>query len=166
MKFLSLFSGIEACSVAWKPLGWECVGFSEVEPFPCPLLAHHYPTVLNLGDITKITEQQIADLGDFDVLVFGSPCSNLSSAGNRKGLAGDQSVLFFDALRIFDYARKHNNCRFALWENVPGAFSSNKGADFAAVVREMAGLQNVPIPPTVGATRALRWARMDCLNGD
>lgn len=64
MKFLSLFSGIEACSVAWKPLGWECVGFSEIEPFPCSLLAHHYPTVPNLGDITKITEQQIADLGN------------------------------------------------------------------------------------------------------
>lgn len=74
MKFLSLFSGIEACSVAWKPLGWECVGFSEIEPFPCSLLAHYYPTVPNLGDITKITEQQIADLGGFDVLVFGSPC--------------------------------------------------------------------------------------------
>ena len=74
MKFLSLFSGIEACSVAWKPLGWECVGFSEIEPFPCSVLQHHYPSVPNLGDITKITEQQIADLGEFDVLVFGSPC--------------------------------------------------------------------------------------------
>lgn len=169
MKFLSLFSGIEACSVAWKPLGWECVGFSEIEPFPCSLLAHHYPTVPNLGDITKITEQQIADLDDFDVLVFGSPCTNLSSAGNRKGLAGDQSVLFFDALRIFDYARKHNNCRFALWENVPGAFSSNKGADFAAVVREMAGLQNVPIPShgwgnsgvALGENGLLEWRVLD-----
>lgn len=74
MRFLSLFSGIEACSVAWKPLGWECVGFSEIEPYPCSLLAHHYPNVPNLGDITKITEQQIADLGDFDLVVFGSPC--------------------------------------------------------------------------------------------
>ena len=74
MKFLSLFSGIEACSVAWKPLGWECVGFSEIEPFPCSVLQHHYPNIPNLGDVTKITEQQIADLGEFDVLVFGSPC--------------------------------------------------------------------------------------------
>lgn len=148
MKYLSLFSGIEACTVAWKPLGWKCVGFSEIEPFPCSLLAHHYPTVPNLGDITQITEQQIAELGDFDVLVFGSPCQDLSAAGTRKGFQdGTRSNLFYEALRIFDYARKHNNCRFALWENVPGAFSSNKGADFAAVVREMAGLQGVPIPP-------------------
>lgn len=167
MKYLSLFSGIEACTVAWKPLGWKCVGFSEIEPFPCSLLAHHYPTVPNLGDITQITEQQIAELGDFDVLVFGSPCQDLSAAGTRKGFQdGTRSNLFYEALRIFDYARKHNNCRFALWENVPGAFSSNKGADFAAVVREMAGLQGVPIPPTSGETRALRWARMDCLNGE
>lgn len=169
MKFLSLFSGIEACSVAWKPLGWECVGFSEIEPYPCSLLAHHYPDVPNLGDITQITEQQIADLGNFDLMVFGSCCQNFSMAGNRKGLDGDQSVLFFDALRIFDYARKHNNCRFALWENVPGAFSSNKGADFAAVVREMAGLQDVPMPPygwgnsgvALGENGLLEWRVLD-----
>lgn len=170
MKFLSLFSGIEAASVAWKPLGWECVGFSEIEPFPCSLLAHHYPTVPNLGDITKITEQQIADLGDFDVLVFGSPCQDLSTAGTRKGFQdGTRSNLFYEALRIFDYAQKHNNCRFALWENVPGAFSSNKGADFAAVVREMAGLQDVPTPKNgwgnsgvaVGENGLLEWRVLD-----
>lgn len=170
MKFLSLFSGIEAASVAWKPLGWECVGFSEIEPFPCSLLAHHYPDVPNLGDITKITEQQIADLGDFDVLVFGSPCQDLSVAGTRKGLQdGTRSNLFYEALRIFDYARKHNTCRFVLWENVPGAFSSNKGADFAAVVREMAGLQDVPVPPhgwgnsgvALGENGLLEWRVLD-----
>lgn len=170
MKFLSLFSGIEACSVAWKQLGWECVGFSEIEPFPCSLLAYHYPTVPNLGDITKITEQQIANLGNFDVLVFGSPCQDLSTAGTRKGLQdGTRSNLFYEALRIFDYAQKHNNCRFALWENVPGAFSSNKGADFAAVVREMAGLQDVSTPKNgwgnsgvaVGENGLLEWRVLD-----
>lgn len=170
MKYLSLFSGIEAVSVAWKPLGWECVGFSEIEPYPCSLLAHHYPNVPNLGDITKITEQQIANLGNFDVLVFGSPCQDLSAAGTRKGFQdGTHSNLFYEALRIFDYARKHNNCRFALWENVPGAFSSNKGADFAAVVREMAGLKNVPIPTNgwgnsgvaLGENGLLEWRVLD-----
>ena len=170
MKFLSLFSGIEACSVAWKPLGWECVGFSEIEPYPCSLLAHHYPGVPNLGDVTKITEQQIADLGDFDVLVFGSPCQDLSAVGTRKGFQdGTRSNLFYEALRIFDYARKHNNCRFALWENVPGAFSSNKGADFAAVVREMAGLEDVETPThgwgntgaALGTQGLLEWRVLD-----
>ena len=170
MKFLSLFSGIEACSVAWKPLGWECVGFSEIEPYPCSLLAHHYHDVPNLGDITKITEQQIANLGEFDVLVFGSPCQDLSAAGTRKGFqAGTRSNLFYEALRIFDYARKHNNCRFALWENVPGAFSSNKGADFTAVVREMAGLQDITTPKNgwgntgaaLGENGLLEWRVLD-----
>ena len=170
MKFLSLFSGIEACSVAWKPLGWECVGFSEIEPYPCSLLAHHYHDVPNLGDITKITEQQIADLGDFDLVVFGSPCQDLSAAGTRKGFQdGTRSNLFYEALRIFDYARKHNNCRFALWENVPGAFSSNKGADFTAVVREMAGLEDVETPEhgwgntgaALGTQGLLEWRVLD-----
>lgn len=170
MKFLSLFSGIEACSVAWLPLGWTCVGFSEIEPYPCTLLEHYYPNVPNLGDVTQITEQQIARLGDFDALVFGSPCQDLSVAGARKGFrVGTRSSLFYEALRIFDYARKHNNCRFALWENVPGAFSSNKGADFAAVVREMAGLQDVPVPRygwgssgvAVGENGLLEWRVLD-----
>ncbi|MDI4498756.1 DNA cytosine methyltransferase [Moraxella nonliquefaciens] len=83
MRYLSLFSGIEACSIAWQSLGWECVGFSEIEPFPCALLAHHYPDTPNLGDVTKITEQQIKDLEHIDLVVFGSPCQNLSVAGNR-----------------------------------------------------------------------------------
>lgn len=170
MKFLSLFSGIEACSVAWKSLGWECVGFSEIEPFPCTVLQHHYPSVPNLGDVTKITEQQIADLGEFDVLVFGSPCQDLSVAGTRMGFQdGTRSNLFYEALRIFDYARKHNNCRFALWENVPGAFSSNKGADFTAVVREMAGLQDITTPTNgwgntgvaLGENGLLEWRVLD-----
>ena len=162
MKFLTLFSGIEACSVAWKPLGWECVGFSEIEPFPCSLLAHHYPNVPNLGDITKITEKQIADLGDFDVLVFGFPCQEISTAGTR-------SNLFSEALRIFDYARQHNNCRFAMFENVPAIFSVSKGEVFAAVVREMAGQQNTPIPKygwgssgvAVGENGLLEWRVLD-----
>lgn len=104
MKFLSLFSGIEACSVAWKPLGWECVGFSEIEPFPCSLLAQHYPTVPNLGDITKITEQQIADLGDFDVLVFGSPCFPKGTM-----VATDTGYKSIEQVRVGDNVLTHTN---------------------------------------------------------
>ena len=104
MKFLSLFSGIEACSVAWKPLGWECVGFSEIEPYPCSLLAHHYPGVPNLGDVTKITEQQIADLGDFDVLVFGSPCFPKGTM-----VATDTGYKSIEQVRVGDNVLTHTN---------------------------------------------------------
>ncbi|WP_019518728.1 DNA cytosine methyltransferase [Faucicola boevrei] len=146
MRFLSLFSGIEACSVAWKKLGWQCVGFSEIEPFPCALLDYHYPDIPNLGDVTKITEEQIKALGQIDLVVFGSPCTDLSVAGKRQGLKGQASGLFYDAIRIIEWARKHNGCRFALWENVPGAFSSNKGADFAVVVRLLSGGRDIDTP--------------------
>lgn len=146
VKFLSLFSGIEAASVAWEPLGWKCVGFSEIEPFPCAVLAHHYPDVPNLGDVTKITEEDIKNLGQIDLVVFGSPCQNLSVAGNRKGLQGESSGLFYAAIRIIEYARKHCGARFALWENVPGAFSSNKGDDFREVVRELSANRDINTP--------------------
>lgn len=146
MKYLSLFSGIEACTVAWKPLGWECSAVAEIEPFPCAVLAHHYPNVPNLGDVTKITEQQIKELGQIDLVVFGSPCQNLSVAGNRKGLQGESSGLFYEAIRLISYARQHNGCRFALWENVPGSFSSNKGDDFREVVRELSANRDINTP--------------------
>lgn len=146
MKYLSLFSGIEACTVAWKPLGWECVAVAEIEPFPCAVLAHHYPNVPNLGDVTKITEEDIKNLGQIDLVVFGSPCQNLSVAGNRKGLQGESSGLFYEAIRLISYARQHNGCRFALWENVPGSFSSNKGDDFREVVRELSANRDINTP--------------------
>ena len=73
MRYLSLFSGIEAASVAWLPLGWECVGVSEIEKFPCDLLKHHYPDVPNLGSVTEITEAQIKALGNIDIVVGGFP---------------------------------------------------------------------------------------------
>lgn len=166
MRVLSLFSGIDAVSAAWKPLGWEIVAFSEIEPFPCKVLAHHYPDVPNLGDITKITESDIQALGHIDLVVFGSPCQDLSIAGIRKGLDGNRSGLFFTAIQIVRWSK----ARFALWENVPGAFSSNKGNDFAAVVREMGGSRVSPTVPSAGwgtegvalGEKALvEWATLD-----
>ena len=139
MRYLSLFSGIEAASVAWEPLGWQPVAFSEIESFPCAVLAQHWPHVPNLGDVTKIEMRDIKKLGPIDIVIFGSPCQDLSVAGKRKGLAGERSGLFGSAMRIVRWARKHNGLRFALWENVPGAFSTNSGRDFSAVVREMSG---------------------------
>ena len=169
MRYLSLFSGIEACSVAWAPLGWECVAVAEIEPWPSRVLAHHYPDVPNLGDVTKVTEEQIAMLGRIDVVVFGSPCQDLSVAGKRKGLDGARSGLFFTAMQIVGWARQWCDCRFALWENVPGAFSSNKGRDFAAVVDAMAGLEGTGVPPkgwgtegcALGSEAMVEWSTLD-----
>lgn len=146
MRYLSLFSGIEACSVAWKHLNWECVGFSEIEPFPCAVLKYHYPDIPNLGDVTKITEDMIKSLGNIDLIVFGSPCQDLSIAGQRTGFDGQKSSLFFDAIRIIEYAKKHCNLRFALWENVYGSFTSNEGKDFTKVVEQMVGLRGITQP--------------------
>lgn len=168
MRYLSLFSGIEAATVAWEPLGWECVGVAEVEPFPSALLGHYYP-VPNLGDVTKITEIDIAGLGHIDLIVFGSPCQDLSVAGKRAGLEGARSGLFHTAISIIKWARRHCGLRFALWENVPGAFSSNKGRDFASVVGKLAGCGFVPVPPKgwgnegaiVGRKGMVEWSTLD-----
>jgi len=170
MRYLSLFSGIEAATVAWHPLGWECAAVSEIEPFPCAVLKHHYPDVPNLGDVTKITEADVKALGHIDIVVFGSPCQDLSVAGHRKGFVNadgtvTRSGLFFTAFNIF----KWSGARFALWENVPGAYSSNKGRDFASVVEFMAGLDSVEVPPrgwategvAVGDNGLVEWACLD-----
>lgn len=146
MRYLSLFSGIEAASVAWKPLGWECVGVAEIEKFPCAVLKHHYPDVPNLGDVTKITAKQIKALGKIDLVVGGFPCQDVSQAGKRKGLRNadgtvTRSGLFFDAMRLVRAA----DPRWLVIENVPGLFSSNRGRDFAAVVGEILGI-TVDVP--------------------
>lgn len=170
LRYLSLFSGIEAATVAWRPLGWECVAVAEIEPFSCAVLTHHYPNVPNLGDVTKITEADIAALGEIDVVVFGSPCQDLSVAGHRKGLIDangnvTRSGLFFTAVNIARWSK----ARYWLWENVPGAFSSNAGRDFAAVVGFMAGLDEVPVPIkrwgyegcALGSNGLLEWGVLD-----
>lgn len=141
-RFLSLFSGIEAASVAFAPLGWQCVGVAEIESFPCKLLKHYYPDVPNLGDVTKITREQIEALGHIDLVCGGFPCQDLSVAGKRAGLRNNdgtatRSGLFFDAMRIVGWAR----ARWLKIENVPGLYSSNRGRDFAAVVGAMAGCE-------------------------
>lgn len=170
MRYLSLFSGIEAATVAWQPLGWEPAAFAEIEPFPCALLAHHYPDVPNLGDVTKVTEADIFALGSIDIVIFGSPCQDLSVAGKRKGLAGERSGLFHTAIDIIGWARTHGGCRWALWENVPGAFSSNAGRDFAVVVGELAGLDPDDLCPpkgwgtegaAVGSEGMVEWSVLD-----
>ncbi|KRG39128.1 hypothetical protein ARC78_15025 [Stenotrophomonas pictorum JCM 9942] len=141
IRYLSLFSGMEAAHLAWALLGWECVGVAEIDPAPCALLAHRLPHVPNLGSVTEITDEQIAALGHIDVVIGGSPCQDLSVAGNRAGLAGARSGLFHEQLRIFNAARTFCGARWLVWENVPGAFSSNRGRDFAVVAGALAGCE-------------------------
>lgn len=124
MNYLSVCSGIEAASVAWHPLGWNCVGVSEIEPFPSAVLAHHYPSVPNFGDMTKFKEWKIN--GTVDLLVGGTPCQSFSVAGLRQGLKDPRGNLMLTFLAIAE----HFKPKWILWENVPGVLSSNSGKDF------------------------------------
>lgn len=130
MRYATVCSGIEAPSVAWEPLGWEPVWFSEIEKFPSAVLAHHYPHVPNLGDMTKIHENEKyqSSRGAIDVFCGGTPCQSFSVAGLRKGLADPRGNLALHFLRIVDEIRP----RWVVWENVPGVLSSSGGRDFGA----------------------------------
>ena len=123
MKYLSVCSGIEAATCAWHPLGWEPFAFSEIEKFPSQVLVHHYPTVPNLGDMTKFEEWPDATI---DLLVGGTPCQSFSVAGLRKGLADPRGNLMLTYGAI---ARRYSP-KWLAWENVPGVLSSNGGRDF------------------------------------
>lgn len=132
-RFGSVCSGIEAASCAWHPLGWRTAFVSEIEPFPCAVLAHHYPSVPNLGDMTNFKEWPDAAI---DLLVGGTPCQSFSVAGLRKGLADPRGNLMLTYLAIAErYAP-----RWLVWENVPGVLSSNGGRDFGTFLGGLAEL--------------------------
>jgi DNA (cytosine-5)-methyltransferase 1 len=126
MKYGSVCSGIEAASVAWHNLGWEPQWFSEIEQFPSEVLKHRFPAVPNLGDMTTINQNPIADERPIDLLVGGTPCQSFSVAGLRKGLADPRGNLMLTFLSIADKLRP----KWIVWENVPGVLSSNGGKDF------------------------------------
>ena len=126
MKYGSVCSGIEAASVAWHDLGWEPQWFSEIEQFPSEVLKHRFPAVPNLGDMTTINQNPIADERPIDLLVGGTPCQSFSVAGLRKGLADPRGNLMLTFLSIADKFRP----KWVVWENVPGVLSSNGGKDF------------------------------------
>lgn len=121
MRYLSVCSGIESATAAWHTLGWQPVAFSEIEPFPCALLAHHYPEVPNWGDMTKFKEWSHADI---DVLVGGTPCQSFSVAGLRKGLDDPRGNLMLTYLAIAGRYRP----KWVVWENVPGVLSDKTNA--------------------------------------
>ena len=130
MRYLSLFSGIEAASVAWEPLGWEPAAFAEIDEFPSAVLAERYPEVTNVGDVTKMNWKKYR--GKVDLVVGGSPCQSFSIAGKREGLQGE-SGLMFEYIRAVREVRP----RWFLWENVPGALSSENGEAFRQLLSEM-----------------------------
>lgn len=130
MRYISLFSGIEAATVAWEPLEWEPLCFAELDPFPCAVLEHRYPDVPNVGDVTKVNWKKFK--GKCDVVVGGSPCQSFSVAGKREGLSGE-SGLMFEYVRAVREVRP----RWFLWENVPGALSSEGGEAFRQLLSEM-----------------------------
>jgi len=122
MKYLSICIGIEAASTAWHSLGWEPLAFSEIEPFPCAVLAHHWPHVPNLGDMTKYENWPTTIRPD--VIVGGTPCQAFSVAGLRKGLADPRGNLTLTFLAIVSRYRP----KWVVWENVPGVLSDGTGA--------------------------------------
>ena len=137
MKLGSLFDGSGTCPLAASAVGIIPAWASEIEPFPKAVTQSRFPKMVHLGDITKMNGAEIEPV---DVITFGSPCQNLSIAGNGKGLAGQESSLFFEAIRVIQEMRCATNGRFpqiVIWENVPGAFSSTQGEDFRTVIETL-----------------------------
>ena len=168
IRYGSVCSGVEAATLAWQPLGWQPVFFSEIEPFPCAVLHARYDatrpinaldpeaaatekekklyrawnkqnatlpengTIPNEGDFTKIGKKYH---GKFDLLVGGTPCQDLSVAGKRAGFGGKRSSLALDFIRL----AYESGCKWIVWENVPGVFSSRGGGDFAAFLSLLSG---------------------------
>ena len=138
MRYGSVCSGIEAATVAWHPLGWTPAFFSEIEPFPSAVLAHHYPEVPNHGDFTKLIDaaHPVHREPPIDLLVGGTPCQAFSVAGLRQGLADPRGGLTLEFLRLAQSLRP----RWVVWENVPGVLSQDGGRAFGAF---LAGLEDL-----------------------
>lgn len=133
MRYVSIFSGVEAATLAWEPLGWEPVAFAEVDRFPSAVLAERWPDVPNLGDVTEVDwVEKVGGPGSVDLVVGGSPCQSFSVAGRRDGLDG-ASGLMWEWVRCV----RELLPRWVVWENVPGALSSGHGEDFGCLLRSL-----------------------------
>ena len=175
MIYGSVCSGIEAASVAWEPLGWAPAWLSEIEPFPSAVLAHHWPHVTNLGDMTKIATAVLkGDVAAPDILVGGTPCQAFSVAGAREGLADERGQL---TISYGELADAIDDTRIAagkqpsiiVWENVPGVLSSKDNA-FGAFLGLLSGEERELVPPggkwtnagyVSGPKRAIAWRVLD-----
>ncbi|VAF25292.1 Dam family site-specific DNA-(adenine-N6)-methyltransferase [Enterobacter hormaechei] len=164
MRYGSVCSGIEAASKAWEPLGWKPAWFSEIEPFPSAVLAHHWPEVTNLGDMTKIADAvRAGDVEAPDVLVGGTPCQAFSIAGLREGLSDDRGQLtlsYVELANAIDAKRRERGEPEAIivWENVPGVLSS-KGNAFGCFLAGLAG-ESSELQPAGG-----KWTHAGCVSG-
>ena len=160
----SLFDGSGGFPLGGLLAGITPLWASEIEPFPIRVTTKRLPSVKHLGDINSIRGDEIEPV---DIITFGSPCTDMSVAGKRAGLGGQQSCLFYQAIRIVEEMRCATDGkypRFIVWENVPGAFSSNKGEDFKAVLEAVCSVkgEGVPVPgPPKG-----KWANAGNIVGD
>lgn len=161
MKYISVCSGIEAATQAWAPLGWEAVCFSEIEPFPCAVLAHHYPDVPNVGDMMTFDWKQYS--GKADVVIGGTPCQSFSIAGLRGGLDDDRGNLTLKFVEVCNDVRPD----FIVWENVPGVLSDKTNA-FGCLLAGLVGSDTPLVSPlergrwtdsgmVAGPTRTAAW---------
>lgn len=164
MKLMSLFDGSGGFPLAGALSGIIPVLASEVEPYPIAVTRSRFPEMTHLGDVSKINGAEIEPV---DVITFGSPCQDLSVAGKRAGLEGERSGLFMEAIRIVKEMRGATDGKyptFILWENVPGAFSSNKGEDFRVVLEEI--IRVVEPSATMPPADKGRWPYADVYVGE
>ncbi len=160
----SLFDGSGGFPLGGLLAGITPLWASEIEPFPIRVTTKRLPFVKHLGDISTVNGAEVEPV---DIITFGSPCTDMSVAGKRAGLGGQQSCLFYQAVRIVKEMRCATDGRyprFIVWENVPGAFSSNKGEDFKAVLEAVCSVKDesisVPGPPKG------KWANAGTVVGD
>ena len=172
----NFFSGSGTWELAAKLCGVDTLWESEIEPFPIALEAKRFPNAKQLGDITKVSG---LDIEPVDIMTNSSPCQDLSVAGKRQGMTADsgtRSSLFHEVIRITKEMRykdateqlrsgrptKHIRPRIWMWENVPGALSSNNGEDFRTVIEEIAKI----VQPEISIPRPKKWANAGSVAGD
>ena len=153
MTLGSLFDGSGGFPLGGLISGITPVWSSEIEPFPVMVTAKRLPFMKHYGDVSTLKGGELAPV---DIITFGSPCQDMSVAGKREGLDGSRSSLFYEAVRIVKEMRCATDGkypRYIVWENVPGAFSSNKGADFQSVLEEICSVKGYEIDPA----RPAKW---------
>ena len=158
----SLFDGSGGFPLGGVLSSIEPVFASEVEPFPIRVTTKRFPNMKHMGDVSKLDG---ASLPPVDIITFGSPCQDMSVAGKRAGLDGSRSNLFYEAIRIVKEMRQKTNGkypRYIVWENVPGAFSSNKGEDFRCVLEAVCRVKD----DELSIPRPAKWPYAGCIMGD